>query len=144
MHGPVAAVVTAVVATAGLAVWAQAHRASFDATVGRVLWGTWRSAWTYGLRWRASMIFAGLGGRLDGDEWIPRVVRVRAGRYVDRVTVRMVVGQQPADWERRSDALAVVSREVVDAADRCLAADGRVAGVMVVGVQPDVEPATAI
>jgi DNA segregation ATPase FtsK/SpoIIIE, S-DNA-T family len=52
------------------------------------------------------MMFAGLGGRFDGAEWIPRVVRVRAGRYVDRVTVRMVVGQQPADWERRSDALA--------------------------------------
>jgi S-DNA-T family DNA segregation ATPase FtsK/SpoIIIE len=32
-------------------------------------------------------------------------VRVRAGRYVDRVTVRMVVGQQPADWSRRLDAL---------------------------------------
>jgi len=52
------------------------------------------------------MMFAGLGGRFDGAEWLPRVVRVRAGRYVDRVTVRMVVGQQPADWERRSDALA--------------------------------------
>jgi S-DNA-T family DNA segregation ATPase FtsK/SpoIIIE len=52
------------------------------------------------------MIFAGLGGRLDDNEWIPRVVRVRAGRYCDRVTVRMVVGQQPGDWERRSDALA--------------------------------------
>ena len=52
------------------------------------------------------MMFAGLGGRFDGNEWLPRVVRVRAGRYVDRVTVRMVVGQQPTDWERRSDALA--------------------------------------
>jgi S-DNA-T family DNA segregation ATPase FtsK/SpoIIIE len=52
------------------------------------------------------MIFGGLGGRLDGNEWVPRVVRVEAGRFCDRVTVRMVVGQQPADWERRSDALA--------------------------------------
>jgi S-DNA-T family DNA segregation ATPase FtsK/SpoIIIE len=71
-----------------------------------VLRGTWRSAWAYGLRWRTSMMFAGLGGRFDGNEWVPRVVRVRAGRYVDRVTVRMLVGQQPTDWERRSDALA--------------------------------------
>jgi DNA segregation ATPase FtsK/SpoIIIE, S-DNA-T family len=104
--GPVAAAVAVIAVTAGLSVWEHAHRSSFDATVGRVLRGTWRSAWTYGLRWRASMMFAGLGGRFDGNEWLPRVVRVRAGRYVDRVTVRMVVGQQPADWERRSDALA--------------------------------------
>jgi S-DNA-T family DNA segregation ATPase FtsK/SpoIIIE len=104
--GPVPAAVVAVAVVAGLSVWEHAHPASFDATAGRVLRGTCRSAWTYGLRWRASMMFAGLGGRFDGNEWVPRVVRVRAGRYVDRITVRMLVGQQPADWERRSDALA--------------------------------------
>jgi Phage integrase family len=89
-----------------LAAWARLHRASFDATAGRVVRGVWRSGWTYGARWRASMMFAGLGGRLDGGEWLPRVSRVRAGRWADRVTVRMVVGQQPTDWERRSEALA--------------------------------------
>ena len=106
MHGPMTAAVAAIVAAAGLSVWDHVHPASFDVTAGRVLRGSWRSAWTYGLRWRASMMFAGLGGRFDQSEWLPRVVRVRAGRYCDRVTVRMVVGQQPADWERRSDALA--------------------------------------
>jgi DNA segregation ATPase FtsK/SpoIIIE, S-DNA-T family len=106
VEGPkvAAAVVMAVGVLMG--VWARLHPASFDPTAGRLLRGAWRSAWTYGLRWRASMIFVGLGGRLDGDEWLPRVVRVRAGRYADRVTVRMVVGQQPEDWERCSDALA--------------------------------------
>jgi S-DNA-T family DNA segregation ATPase FtsK/SpoIIIE len=89
-----------------LAAWARLHRASFDATAGRVVRAVWRSGWTYGARWRASMMFAGLGGRLDGGEWLPRVSRVRAGRWADRVTVRMVVGQQPTDWERRSEALA--------------------------------------
>jgi S-DNA-T family DNA segregation ATPase FtsK/SpoIIIE len=106
VYGPVAAVLVATLVGAGLSVWDHAHPASFDATAGPVLRGWWRSAWTYGLRWRASMMFAGLGGRFDHDDWIPRVVRVRAGRYCDRVTVRMVVGQQPGDWERRSDALA--------------------------------------
>jgi S-DNA-T family DNA segregation ATPase FtsK/SpoIIIE len=52
------------------------------------------------------MMLSGLGGRFDGAEYLPRVVRVRAGRYTDRVTVRMVVGQHPADWARRLDALA--------------------------------------
>jgi DNA segregation ATPase FtsK/SpoIIIE, S-DNA-T family len=106
VEGPVVTAAGMVAAAIGLALWARLHPASFDPTAGRVLRGAWRSAWTYGLRWRASMIFAGLGGRLDGDEWLPRVARVRAGRYADRVTVRMVVGQQPSDWEHRSDALA--------------------------------------
>ncbi|HEX6237618.1 MAG TPA: FtsK/SpoIIIE domain-containing protein, partial [Acidimicrobiales bacterium] len=104
--GPVALAVTLVAMVAGLWVWAWRHPRSWDATAGRVLRGCWRTAWTYGVRWRAGMIFAGLGGRLDGHEWVPRVARVRAGRWTDRVTVRMVVGQQPADWERRSEALA--------------------------------------
>jgi hypothetical protein len=38
----------------------------------------------------------GPGGRFDGAEYLPRVVRVRAGRYMDRVTIRIVIGQQPA------------------------------------------------
>jgi DNA segregation ATPase FtsK/SpoIIIE, S-DNA-T family len=71
-----------------------------------VLLGLWRSLWAYGVRWRTAMMLSGLGGRFDSDEYVPRVVRVRAGRYVDRVTVRMVVGQHPADWARRLDALA--------------------------------------
>jgi S-DNA-T family DNA segregation ATPase FtsK/SpoIIIE len=68
--------------------------------------GLWRSFWAYGVRWRTAMMLSGLGGRFDGDEYLPRVVRVRAGRHVDRVTVRMVIGQHPADWARRLDALA--------------------------------------
>ena len=104
--GPVVLAVDVALAVAVLAGWARLHRASFDPTAGRLLRGLWRSGWTYGVRWRASMMFAGLGGRLDGDEWLPRVTRVRAGRWADRVRVRMVVGQQPADWEHRSDALA--------------------------------------
>ena len=73
---------------------------------GPVLLGLWRSFWAYGVRWRTAMMLSGLGGRFNGDEYVPRVVRVRAGRYADRVTVRMVVGQQPEDWSRRLDALA--------------------------------------
>jgi S-DNA-T family DNA segregation ATPase FtsK/SpoIIIE len=106
IEGPVAGGVSIALAAVVLVVWARVHRASFDPTAGRVLRGLWRSAWTYGVRWRASIIFAGLGGRLDGDEWLPRVARVRGGRWADRVTVRMVVGQDPVAWERRSDALA--------------------------------------
>jgi S-DNA-T family DNA segregation ATPase FtsK/SpoIIIE len=90
----------------GLVVWWRAHPASFHPIAGRALLGLWRSAWAYGMRWRTAMMLAGLGGRFEGDEYVPRVVRVRAGRYTDRVTVRMLAGQQPQDWSRRLDALA--------------------------------------
>ncbi len=86
--------------------WWRVHPATFHPWAGRVLLGLWRSFWAYGVRWRAAMMLSGLGGRFDGDEYVPRVVRVRAGRYADRVTVRLLIGQHPADWARRLDALA--------------------------------------
>jgi S-DNA-T family DNA segregation ATPase FtsK/SpoIIIE len=104
--GSVLATTLIVAVVAALMGWWRLHSASFHATAGRVLLGLWRSSWAYGVRWRTSMMLSGLGGRFNGEEYVPRVVRVRAGRYVDRVTVRMVVGQQPKDWARRLDALA--------------------------------------
>jgi S-DNA-T family DNA segregation ATPase FtsK/SpoIIIE len=98
--------VVVLVVTVGLVAWWRFHPVTFHPWAGRVLLGLWRSGWAYGVRWRTAMMLSGLGGRFDGDEYVPRVVRVRAGRYMDRVTVRMVIGQQPADWWRRLDALA--------------------------------------
>jgi DNA segregation ATPase FtsK/SpoIIIE, S-DNA-T family len=103
---PVVVVALVVVVTAGLVGWWRAWPDSFHPTAGRFLLGVWRSAWAYGVRWRTAMMLSGLGGRFEGDEYVPRVVRVWAGRYADRVTVRMVIGQHPADWARRLDALA--------------------------------------
>jgi S-DNA-T family DNA segregation ATPase FtsK/SpoIIIE len=104
--GPIVLAVLVLGVTAGLVVWWRSHPGTFHPWAGRVLLGLWRSGWAYGVRWRTAMMLSGLGGRFDGDEYLPRVVRVRAGRYMDRVTVRMVIGQQPADWARRLDALA--------------------------------------
>jgi S-DNA-T family DNA segregation ATPase FtsK/SpoIIIE len=104
--GPLVLVVMVLAAPAGLAAWWRVWPGSFHATVGRVLLGWWRSFWSYGVRWRTAMMLSGVEGRFDGAEYLPRVVRVRAGRYSDRVTVRMVAGQHTADWARRLDALA--------------------------------------
>jgi S-DNA-T family DNA segregation ATPase FtsK/SpoIIIE len=104
--GPFVVLVVVVGAAAGLVAWWRVHPASFHVTAGLVLLGLWRSFWAYGVRWRTAMMLSGLGGRFNGDEYVPRVVRVRAGVYADRVTVRMVAGQQTADWARRRDALA--------------------------------------
>jgi DNA segregation ATPase FtsK/SpoIIIE, S-DNA-T family len=104
--GPVVLAVLVVLAAVGLVAWWRTHPATFHPWAGRVLLGLWRSFWAYGVRWRTAMMLSGLGGRFDGHEYLPRVVRVRAGRYADRVTVRVVIGQHPADWARRLDALA--------------------------------------
>ena len=104
--GPVVLGVLVAVVAVVLVVWWRAHPVTFHRFGGRVLLGLWRSFWAYGVRWRTAMMLSGLGGRFNGQEYVPRVVRVRAGRFADRVTVRMVVGQQPQDWSRRLDALA--------------------------------------
>jgi S-DNA-T family DNA segregation ATPase FtsK/SpoIIIE len=104
--GPLLATGVLVVVVVVLVAWWRAHPASYHRFPGRVLLGVWRSFWAYGVRWRAAMMLSGLGGRFNGDEYVPRIVRVRAGRWSDRVTVRMVVGQQPEDWSRRLAALA--------------------------------------
>ncbi len=104
--GPLVLAAAVTVVAVVLAGWWRAHPRSFYPYGGRALLGLWRSLWAYGVRWRTAMMLSGLGGRFGGDEYVPRVVRVRAGRYVDRVTVRMVAGQSTADWGRRADALA--------------------------------------
>jgi S-DNA-T family DNA segregation ATPase FtsK/SpoIIIE len=104
--GPAVLVLIVAGMTAGLGVWWRRWPGTFHRWPGPVLLGLWRSFWAYGVRWRAAMMLSGLGGRFDGAEYLPRVVGVRAGRYTDRVTVRMVVGQHPADWARRLGVLA--------------------------------------
>jgi S-DNA-T family DNA segregation ATPase FtsK/SpoIIIE len=104
--GPIAALLLIGITPPAFVLWWLLHPVSFSPSAGRVLLGIWRSAWTYGVRWRAAMMLSGLGGRFDGGEFLPRVVRVRAGQYFDRVRVRIVAGQQPEDWARRAEALA--------------------------------------
>jgi S-DNA-T family DNA segregation ATPase FtsK/SpoIIIE len=104
--GPVVVGAFVAVATVMLVVWWRAHRAGYYRWAGWAVLGLWRSFWAYGVRWRTAMMLSGLGGRFGGEEYVPRVVRVRAGRHVDRVTVRMVAGQQTDDWGRRAAALA--------------------------------------
>jgi DNA segregation ATPase FtsK/SpoIIIE, S-DNA-T family len=104
--GPVVLAVALAALAVALVVWWRAHPGTFHRVGGPVLLGLWRSFWAYGVRWRTAMMLSGLGGRFNGDEYVPRVVRVRAGRFADRVTVRMVVGQQSEDWSRGLGALA--------------------------------------
>jgi DNA segregation ATPase FtsK/SpoIIIE, S-DNA-T family len=71
-----------------------------------------RSAWRryaiYGRRWRPSLAGTGqlINVRPHARDEVPRVRRVRATRYVERVHVRLVHGQTFETWERWAGELA--------------------------------------
>ena len=102
--GPVVLIVLAAALAVALVVWWRTHPATFHPWAGRVLVGMWRAGWAYGVRWRTAMMLSGLGGRFDGHEYLPRVVRARAGRYLDRVTVDLsdVEGHSSGELRRRT------------------------------------------
>jgi DNA segregation ATPase FtsK/SpoIIIE, S-DNA-T family len=68
-----------------------------------------RCAWRarcYRRRWHAVMSIADLAPAYRGGIVMPVLVMVTSTRYVDRVHVRLVSGQSPADFADRADNLA--------------------------------------
>jgi S-DNA-T family DNA segregation ATPase FtsK/SpoIIIE len=76
--------------------------ARWAATPARSAW----RAWCYRRRWHAVMSIADLAPWYRGRIVVPVLARVTATRYVDRVHVRLVSGQSPADFADRADNLA--------------------------------------
>lgn len=61
----------------------------------------------YNRRWNRAVRGAGLSKVIAGArDDVPRITRVRAGRYVERLTVRMLDGQDETTWEAKANALA--------------------------------------
>ena len=106
VEGPAVAAVGVVAAVVGLSVWARLDPASFDPSAGRALRSAWRSAWTYGLRWRASMVFAGLGAASTATSGCPGSCGSGPVATPTGSGCGWWSAKQPADWERRSDSLA--------------------------------------
>jgi S-DNA-T family DNA segregation ATPase FtsK/SpoIIIE len=65
----------------------------------------WRS-WYYRRRWHAVMTIIGLAPLYQGRVLIPVLSRTQAGGSVDRVTVKLVSGQSPADFADRAEGIA--------------------------------------
>ena len=65
----------------------------------------WRR-WYYRRRWLAVMTITGLAPLYRGRVLIPLIASVTAGGPVDRVTVRLVSGQSPADFADRAEGVA--------------------------------------
>jgi S-DNA-T family DNA segregation ATPase FtsK/SpoIIIE len=76
--------------------------ARFAATPARCAW----RARCYRRHWHAVMSIADLAPSYRGGIVVPVLVKVSATRYVDRVYVRLVSGQSPAEFADRADNLA--------------------------------------
>ena len=91
--------------TAVLSCWRLFYPASFASWVSRPALAQWRS-WTYRRRWASVMTISGLSPWYQGRLILPVLGKVASTRYVDRVQVRLVSGQAPADFADVADNLA--------------------------------------
>ena len=88
-----------------LAAWRLFWPGSFARWVSSPARGRWR-AWFYRRRWAGVMAISGVAPGHQGRIILPVLGKVTATKYTDRVAVRLVSGQSPADVARHADALA--------------------------------------
>jgi DNA segregation ATPase FtsK/SpoIIIE, S-DNA-T family len=98
--------IAAVLVTGGLVGWHYGDRPSFARWLGRPYAARWRGWWIYRRRWMPVTAASGLAVAFGGDRYTPRILRVRTTVVGDEVTVRMLPGQTPADWQKIAPALA--------------------------------------
>jgi S-DNA-T family DNA segregation ATPase FtsK/SpoIIIE len=100
-------VTVSVLAALGLVLgWRLAWPASFQRCASWRARAWWRRRWVYRRRWAAVMQTTGLTVRVDAVEYVPRLARVRSTATVDRVTVRLLVGQVVGDYATAAPRLA--------------------------------------
>ncbi|MEU7811476.1 FtsK/SpoIIIE domain-containing protein [Pseudonocardia sp. NPDC049154] len=93
-------------AVALLAGWWWRWRDSFTRTAGAQLASEFRRARVYAIVWRRTMRLSGIARRVGRSWYYPRVRRVRADGWRDRVLVGLLHGQAPKDFEARAGELA--------------------------------------
>ncbi|HXZ76250.1 MAG TPA: FtsK/SpoIIIE domain-containing protein, partial [Streptosporangiaceae bacterium] len=101
--GPAALVAWAVIV---LVIWRCYWPGSFGKWVAGPARSRWRGWWCCRRRWAAVLTVAGLAPWYQGRILLPVLGKVTATRYVDRVQVRLVSGQSPADLAGRAGNLA--------------------------------------
>jgi S-DNA-T family DNA segregation ATPase FtsK/SpoIIIE len=93
----------------GCGVWAWQHPDSFTRTVGRQVRSEWRRAVIYAWPWRRVMLFTELTkhiGHAQRRVHYPRLRRVRADGWHDRISVRLLHGQCGATYAAHAEELA--------------------------------------
>jgi S-DNA-T family DNA segregation ATPase FtsK/SpoIIIE len=88
-----------------LATWRYFWPSSFTRWIAGPARGK-RRAWFYRRRWAGVMAISGVAPWHQGRIWLPVLGKVTATRYTDRVAVRLVSGQSPAEVAKCAEALA--------------------------------------
>ena len=89
-----------------LAAWRLFWPSSFTRWIAGPARGRWRGWWCYRRRWAGVMAISGVAPWHQGRIILPVLGKVSATRYTDRVAVRLVSGQSPADLARCAENLA--------------------------------------
>jgi S-DNA-T family DNA segregation ATPase FtsK/SpoIIIE len=106
---PVEDVAAVVAAVAGKgAAWRWFHRRSFDRIIAWPATARFRRLWVYRRRWQPAMVTTGLALSSSQGGDLPELERVVHRPGLDRVTVRLLPGQDLPDWTRVGDRLARV------------------------------------
>ena len=98
-------VVLAAVTLTGLLVLRLAWPGWFARLVSGPARNRWRW-WFYRRRWQAVLTVAGVAPRYRGQVLVPVLGRVQVTGCTDRISVRLVSGQSPADFADRAEGIA--------------------------------------
>ena len=89
-----------------LAAWRFFWPSSFTRWIAGPARGRWRGWWCYRRRWAGVMAISGVAPWHQGRIILPVLGKVASTRYTDRVAVRLVSGQSPADLAKCAENLA--------------------------------------
>ncbi|WP_280408939.1 hypothetical protein [Nocardia brasiliensis] len=104
--GWIAGVVIAVMWLAGMVAWRLRSPRTFERAITSRARNRFLIWWRYRSRWTRLLGACKLTAITDSSTIVPRLLGVQIGASSDRVRVRMLHGQCPADWESRADNLA--------------------------------------
>jgi S-DNA-T family DNA segregation ATPase FtsK/SpoIIIE len=105
-HGPLPVLVLLSVVAAVLMAWRHIDGPSFTRLVVCRVRGQWRAATVYRHLWQPAMVTTAMALRVDGIQYLPRLVSVTSTGGVDVVRVRMLPGQTLTDWATNAPRLA--------------------------------------
>lgn len=103
--GPGGLLALGLVAGTLLTIWWTWHRDSFRRQVGKPVSRAVRRHCVYGLRWKRVMRGCGLAQREKGSDRFPQLKRVETASIGDRLLVKLLPGQAPADLAKSSEGI---------------------------------------